>query len=229
MRRLVLVMIALVVGATTLATPNSTADAGAPVQWAYIYSNVRSPLLVGMSLKRAVTIADRYHIKLDVLLVYESSPKGTVTQEPGGLPGPILLVDSKGPQSNLRAVLPGAKGPPLHEECDPGFVVDVDGNGSPDTCGGNKVNVATWDYFAARHPAMYSLGRNATRCQVAGAYLSRHLDLTWDYSVYEMANAYYGWRFGQQFTDQLVNAGPYADGCKALVEPDAEWTTGKDR
>ena len=214
-----MVFTALVAGTASLVTVASTADAGTPVRWVFINSNQRSPLLVGMSLKSAVAIANHHHIKLDVLRVVENSPKGTVTQEPSGLPGPIELVVSEGAQANLWAVLPGAKGPPVHEECDPSFVVDVDGNGSPDTCGGDAVNVATWDYFSPRHPPMYSLGRNATRCQIAAVYDDDHLTFPMDYSVYQMAKAYYGWTFGRQFTDQLVNAGAYADNCKKLAEP----------
>jgi hypothetical protein len=217
-----MVFTALVAGIASLVTAVSTADAGTPVRWVFINSNQRSPLLVGMSLKSAVTIADHHHIKLVVLRVVEESPKGTITQEPRGLPGPIELVVSEGAQSNLWAVLPGAIRPPVHEECDPSFVVDVDGNGSPDTCGADAVNVATWDYFAPRHPPMYSLGRNATRCQVAPVYDDIHLNQPWNYTVYVMARAYYGWKFGQQFTDQLVNAGPYADNCKKLAEPHDE-------
>jgi hypothetical protein len=217
-----MVFTALVAGTASLVTAASTADAGTPVRWVFINSNHRSPLLVGMSLKSAVAIADHHHIKLDVLRVVENSPKGTVTQEPSGLPGPILLVVSEGAQSDLRAVLPGAKGPPVHEECDPSFVVDVDGNGSPDTCDGDRANVATWDYFARRHPPMMLLGRKTTKCQVAAAYDDDHLNLPWNYSVYEMAKAYYGWSFGRKFTGQLVNAGPYADNCKKLAEPHNE-------
>jgi hypothetical protein len=37
-----------------------------------------------------------------------------------------------------------------------------------------------------------------------------------------MAKAYYGWRFGDAFTDRLINAGPYADNCKRLIAPDAD-------
>ncbi len=54
---------------------------------------------------------------------------------------------------------------------------------------------------------------------MAAVYDNDLLTLPIDNSVYEMAKAYYGWTFGQQFTDPLVNAGPYADNCKRLVGP----------
>jgi hypothetical protein len=219
MRRLVMVLAALVAAATTLVMADSAADAGT-VRWTYINSDQKSPLLVGMPLSRAVSFAKHHRIRLDVLRVFEEAPQSTITEEPWGLPGPVLLVVSKGPPASLWAVLPGAKGPPVHKECAPGFGVDEDGNGSPATCDRNRVNVATWDYFAPRHPPVYSLGRDVTRCEVAAVYDDDHLNQTWNYTVYVMAKAYYGWTFGQEFTDQLVNAGPYADNCKRLAESD---------
>jgi hypothetical protein len=219
-------LVALVAAVAVSVLASSSAGAGTPVpsgatavSWGYVNSGQKSPLLVGMPLRRAHSIATHHHITLDVLRVFEAAPKGTVTQEARGLPGPLLLVVSKGQPANLWAVLPRATGPPVNEECAPRFLVDEDGNGSPDICGGDRVNVATWDYFAGRQPPMMSLGRTATKCQVAADYDDDHLNLTWNDSVYEMAKAYYGWTFGKAFTVQLVNAGPYADNCKRLVEP----------
>ncbi len=65
---------------------------------------------------------------------------------------------------------------------------------------------------------MYSLGRAATRCEIAAVYDDRHLTFPMDSSVYDMAKAYYGWRFGNAFRVQLVNAGPDADNCKTLKD-----------
>jgi hypothetical protein len=199
----------------------SAADGGTPVRWVYINSDQKSPLLVGMPLSRAISFAKDHRIRLDILRVFEAAPHSTITEEPRALPGPVLLVVSKGLPRNLWSVLPGAKGLPVHEECAPRFDVDVDSNGSPATCDGDRVNVATWDYFASEHPPMYSLGRSATRCEIAAVYDDRHLTLPMNTSVYEMAKAYYGWRFGNTFLGQLMNAGPYADNCKKLIEPDA--------
>jgi hypothetical protein len=203
-----MVLTALISAAASLVAVVPTADAGTPIRWAYINSDQRSPLLVEMRLSRVVGFAQHHHIKLTVLRVFESSPRGIITEEPRGLPGPILLVVSKGPPANLWAVLPGANGRPVHRECAPSFGIDFDSNGSPATCGGDRVNVATWDYFASTRPAMYSLGREATRCQVAEVYDNARLTLPMDFSVYEMSKAYYGWRFGDAFTDQLTVAGP---------------------
>jgi hypothetical protein len=216
-----MVLTALVAGAAALVTAAPTVDARSPVRWEYINSDQRSPLLVGMPLSRVVGFATHHHIKLNILRVFESSPKGIVTEEPRGLPGAILLVVSKGPPANLWAVLPGAKGRPVRRECAPSFGIDFDSNASPTTCGdGDRVDVAAWDYFASSRPPMFSLGREAKRCQVAEVYNNAHLTLPMDFSVYEMAKAYYGWKFGDAFTDQLTVAGPYTDNCKKLVEPD---------
>ena len=34
-----------------------------------------------------------------------------------------------------------------------------------------------------------------------------------DFTVFELADAYYGWRFGPAFTDQLAGSGAHAGGC----------------
>lgn len=215
MKRPSIVLVALLAGVASLLVPDSAANARTSVRWVYINSDKRSPLLVGMPLSDAVDFVKDQGIKLNVLRVFEDAPKGLVTQEPRGLPGPLVLVVSKGPPASLRAVLPGAHGPPVAEECAPRFVIDEDNNGSPATCGdGDSVNVAVWDYFASSRPPMYSLGRRATRCQVAAVYDFDRLNLPMDTSVYDMAKAYYGWKFGPQFIVQLANAGPYADNCK---------------
>jgi hypothetical protein len=216
-----MVLASLVAATASLVMSESTADAGT-VRWTYINSDQKSPLLVGMRLSRAVSFAKHHRIRLDVLRAFEEAPQSTITEEPRGLPGPVLLVVSKGLPRSLSSVLPGATGLPVHEECAPRFDVDVDSNGSPATCHGDRVNVATWDYFASEHPPMYSLGRSATRCEIAAVYDYSHLTMPMDASVYEMAKAYYGWRFGNAFFDQLINAGPYADNCKRLIPPDAD-------
>src|SRR5580658_3544640 len=121
MRRPLMVFIALVAGTTSLVMTAPTAEAGTSVRWSYISSDQRSPLLVGMPLSRAVGFAKHHHIRLNVLRVFEGSRKGIVTEEPRGLPDPLLLVVSKGPPANLLTILPGAKGRPIHRECAPGF------------------------------------------------------------------------------------------------------------
>src|SRR5580704_16708893 len=99
-------------GAVTYAGAGSAAGAGTPIRWVFIGSGQKSPMLVGMPLSRAVDVANRYHLRLKVLRVVEDATRTTVTQEPRGLPGPLLRVVSAGPTRNLRAVLPRAKGLP---------------------------------------------------------------------------------------------------------------------
>ena len=106
-----------------------------------------------------------------------------------------------------------ARMPPVRPVCTPGFRLDADGDAGPATCPGGAVNVAVWEYFAASSPPMLTLGRSATRCAVARAYDDEQLTASMNFTVFELANAYDGWRFGQAFTDQLVNSGASAGGC----------------
>ncbi len=137
-RNLLAVLVALIAGSAALVIADSSAGAGSPVRWGYINSGQESPLLVGMSLSRAEIVAKRHHFKLDVLRVFEDAPKGTITEEPHGLPGSLSLVVSKGRPRSLWSVLLGAKGIPVHEECAPRFDIDVDANGIPATCEGSE-------------------------------------------------------------------------------------------
>ena len=98
-------------------------------------------------------------------------------------------------------------------ECAPGFRLDADGNAGPATCSGHGVNVATWEFFAASSPSMLALGRSASKCAVASAYDDDQLTAPMDFTVFELADAYYGWRFGPAFTDELASSGAHAGGC----------------
>ena len=140
-------------------------------------------------------------------------PAGTVMQQVSEQP--VFLVVSDGPPRDRRAVLPQAVGPPVHAECAPGFRLDADGNAGPATCQGDAVNVATWDFFAASKPPLLALGRAATECEVARVYDDDQLTAPMNFTVFELASAYYGWSFGSAFTDQLAGSGAQAAGCAA--------------
>jgi hypothetical protein len=139
------------------------------------------------------------------------APAGTVLQEISSRPA--FLVVSSGPPGHRGAALRPALSPPVRPVCTPGFRLDADGNAGPATCPGGAVNAAVLEYFAASSPPMLTLGRSATRCQVARAYDDEQLTASMNFTVFELASAYNGWRFGPAFTDQLVNAGASAGGC----------------
>lgn len=166
--------------------------------------------LVGMSVGQAVRVAHSHGITVELWRVPASSPVGTVIQQVNY--EPAYLVVSSGRPKDRWAVLSEAAGPPVHAECAPGFELETDGNAGPATCGGGHVNVAAWDYFAASRPPMLALGRAATRCDVARSY-DDQLTAPMNRTVYELAHAYYGWRFGSELAEELGRSGAHADGC----------------
>jgi hypothetical protein len=171
----------------------------------------QEPLFVGMTVGQAVGEARSRGVSVRVWPVPASDPAGTVMQQVSEQP--VFLVVSTGPLRQRDAVLPGAVGRPVQPECAPGFALDADGNAGPVTCHGDEVDVATWDYFAASHPPLLTLGRAATKCAVAGAYDDAQLTAAMNSTVFRLADAYYGWSFGPAFTDQLVSSGASAGGC----------------
>ena len=61
---------------------------------------------------------------------------------------------------------------------------------------------------------MLALGRAATECAVGlRAYHDDQLTAPMNFTVFELASAYYGWSFGPAFTDQLAGSRPPAVGC----------------
>jgi len=184
-------------------------SAGAPA----VTSRPQEPVFVGMTLRQAAQLARSRGVSIRVWRVPASARRGTVLQQVSDKP--VFLVVSDGPPKKLEAVLPQAVGPPVHTECASGFALDADGNAGPATCHGDEVNVATWDYFAASHPPLLALGRAAAKCEVARDYNDDQLTAPMNFTVYELAKAYYGWSLGPAFADQLVSSGAQAGGCHA--------------
>jgi hypothetical protein len=120
---------------------------------------------------------------------------------------PAFLVVSDGPPKNRWAVLPHAVGPPVQPECAPGFRLEADGNAGPATCPTAEVNAATWEFFAESDPPMLGLGRGATKCAIARAYHDDQLTGPMNFTVFELARTYYGWRLDPAFVDQLAGSG----------------------
>jgi hypothetical protein len=188
---------------SSAATTAATAATAAPAE----------PLFVGMTVGQALELARSRGVSVRIWRLPASMPAGTVMQQVSEQP--VFLVVSDGPPRDRRAVLPQAVGPPVHAECAPGFRLDADGNAGPATCQGDAVNVATWDFFAASKPPLLALGRAATECEVARAYDDDQLTAPMNFTVFELASAYYGWTFGSAFTDQLAGSGAQAAVCAA--------------
>ena len=164
-----------------------------------------------MTVQQALQLARGRGVSVRIWRLPASAAAGTVMEQLSSRP--VFLVVSAGPPKNRRAVLPHAVGPPVGPECAPGFRLDADGNAGPATCSDDEVNVATWEFFAASSPPMLALGRTASKCAVAAAYDDDQLTAPMNFTVFELANAYYGWRFGPAFTDQLASSGAHAGGC----------------
>jgi hypothetical protein len=174
-------------------------------------SGARQSEFVGLTLQQARQLAHAQGVDVRIWRVPAGTPAGTVMEEVSS--HPAFLIVSSGPPANRHAVLPGAMGPPVHAVCAPGFRLAADGNAGPATCPGGEVNAATWEFFAASHPPMLSLGRDASRCDVARAYDDEQLTAAMNFTVFQLANAYYGWDFGSGFTDELVGSGGVVAGC----------------
>ncbi len=176
-------------------------------------TGARESEFVGLTLEQATQLAHARGVDIRVWRVPAGAPAGTVMEEVSS--HPAFLIVSDGSPAHRHAALPGAVGPPVHAVCAPGFRLDADGNAGPATCPGGEVNAATWEFFAASHPPLLSLGRTASRCAVARAYDDEQLTAAMNFTVFELANAYYGWHFGPGFTDQLAGSGGQVAGCAA--------------
>jgi hypothetical protein len=170
-----------------------------------------SSQFVGLTVQQAERLARSEGVQVRVWRLPTDAPAGTVLQEISSRPA--FLVVSAGPPEHRGAALRPALSPPVRPVCTPGFQLEIDGDAGPATCSGGAVNAAVWEYFAASSPPMLTLGRSATRCQVARAYDDEQLTASMNFTVFELANAYNGWRFGPSFTDQLVSGGATASGC----------------
>ena len=171
----------------------------------------RPSQFVGLTEQQAEQLARSEGVQVRLWRLPTDAPVGTVLEEISSRP--VFLVVSAGPPEHRGAALLPARMPPVRPVCTPGFRLDADGDAGPATCPGGAVNAAVWEYFAASSPPMLTLGRSATRCAVARAYDDEQLTASMNFTVFELANAYDGWHFGQAFTDQLVNSGASAGGC----------------
>jgi hypothetical protein len=206
--RLLLAVLVVVAGAG--ATLGALEAGGVPAAHRAETPAAQQPVLVGMSLAQALGVARRDGITVRLWRRPDSAPAGTVIQQLSYQP--VFLVVSSGPLKDRYAVLPGAAVPPVGAECAAGFALQPDGNAGPATCGAGHVDVATWDYFAASTPPMLAVGRAATACEVARSYDDQFTPAM-NRTVYELAQAYYGWRFGPAFAASLGRPATRARAC----------------
>ena len=166
---------------------------------------------VGLTVQQAEQLARNEGVQVRVWRLPTDATAGTVLQEISSRPA--FLVVSAGPPAHRGPALHPAPGPPVRPVCTPGSDSAPTATPRRRRVRDGAVNAAVWEYFAASNPPMLTLGRSATRCEVARAYDDEQLTGPMNFTVFELANAYNGWSFGPAFTDQLVNSGAAAGGC----------------
>jgi hypothetical protein len=109
-------------------------------------------------------------------------------------------------------VLPPAPGPPVAGLCTAQLDFGADGNAAPLFCPNGDINRLAWKYFADKRLAVMGMGIFAADTDVAAALrqdLSGHATSPVECSAYQLASAYYGWRFVVDPT-----SGVLAGGCR---------------
>ena len=110
-----------------------------------------------------------------------------------------------------RQVLAPATVLPIARLCQHRLTSTADGNYTPTLCRGGAVNVLAWRAYVGIAPGVMSLSRGSTVLEVEQAMCrdgkSRHATNPELESAYELAAAYYGWKFGATPIDWLY--GPF--------------------
>ena len=103
------------------------------------------------------------------------------------------------------AILSPQTSPPVLAECSITLTDDADGNVSPILCTNGGVNVPAWNYYAANHLAVMSLGQSATASQVLSAMCSDTSTNPIEENAEQLVSHYNGWAFGNdtEFTEFL--------------------------
>ena len=119
--------------------------------------------------------------------------------------GPSDSATSPSESSLLRAPLSPASDPPQIDECRTQLSVGADGNVSPLFCSNGDLNVLAWEHVAKTNPLVLSLGPNVLPDQVLRAMCSdlRNSTIPVVVSSYQLAQAYYGWDFGIDPSQEL--------------------------
>jgi len=102
----------------------------------------------------------------------------------------------------MRQVLAPAKVLPIAALCSYKLTATADGNFWPTLCRGGAINVLAWRKYVSISPNLLSAGRTATfeavraaTCRDDTAY---HATFVEEEYAYEMASAYYGWKFATE-------------------------------
>ncbi len=98
---------------------------------------------------------------------------------------------------------------PVVGECSQKLQIGADGNASPLTCDGGKLNVLAWSYYGKNSPLVMTLGPDAIPDQVLRAMCSdvRNSTPVIEKSAYTLAALYYGWNFGIDPAQELTSGG----------------------
>jgi hypothetical protein len=115
-----------------------------------------------------------------------------------------------------RQVLPPATVPPKVDECTQQLTFGADGNVGPISCADGDLNLLAWEQFAPGNPLVMSLGPYATPTEVQTALCAdlRTSTIPIETSTYEISALYYGWSFGVDPSQILLNGG-----CPTPVTP----------
>jgi hypothetical protein len=160
--------------------------------------------LTGLPIAVAKRVATSEGVRLFVMKVPAQAPAGQVLGQDLNFQKDQTVVVSTGPLQDSFRILSPATVPPVHRECAGGLALDEDGNVGPLVCHGG-VNVGAWEAFARIGIPVLALGRDPTELQVlkaicaSGAYTSPMND-----SAYQLAEEYYGWKFGEQLFEDYV-------------------------
>jgi hypothetical protein len=108
------------------------------------------------------------------------------------------------------AILSPQTTPPVSAECSITLTDDADGNVSPILCANGGINVPAWNYYAANHLAVMSLGPSATSSQVLNAMCSDTSTNPIEENAEQLVSHYNGWPFGNdtEFTEFLAQNCP---------------------
>jgi hypothetical protein len=171
--------------------------------------------LAGLPIGVAESVAKSEGVRLTVISTPAQAPKGQVLGQDPNFQKDQTVVVSTGPLQNRFRILSPATVRPIHPECAGGLILDEDGNVGPLTCHGG-VNAGAWELFARIGIPVLKLGRTPTEAQVVHA-ICEPGDYTqpMNNSAYQLAEAYYGWAFGEQLFDDYIY-GLHAKGCAPL-------------
>jgi hypothetical protein len=111
--------------------------------------------------------------------------------------------------ATTRQILPPATVPPKVDECTQQLLFGADGSVGPITCANGDLNALAWQEIAKGNPLVMTLGPYATPGQVTEAMCAdmRNSTIPIETSAYKISALYYGWQFGVDPSQTLLNGG----------------------